>query len=174
MLRYRAVDIHHDRDTLLEFHCRINYASETPWARAVPYERYREKWLSTSQPESFISHLAETMKDEGTVVEILEDDGTAVGYIWMTFTNVPDYDVTIAEVEDIIVVADHRRRGIGLEVLAHMEGIARDRGATVLRSDTGIENVVAQRLHEKFGFKPYRIHYEKLLRKPPDIAEGIK
>jgi len=72
MLRYRAIDVKQDKDMLLEFHCRINYESETPYARTVSYEQYRKKWLSTSQPKGYLSHLADTLKDERTMAEILE------------------------------------------------------------------------------------------------------
>jgi hypothetical protein len=72
--------VNRDKTVLLEFHCRINYESETPYARTVPYAEYRKKWLSTSQPLSFLSELARTMKDQRTIAEILEDNDQAVGY----------------------------------------------------------------------------------------------
>jgi ribosomal protein S18 acetylase RimI-like enzyme len=162
--RFRAIDVDRDRGILLELHCRINYASDTPWARAQPYERYREKWLTTSQPESYLAHLAETLKDERTIAEMWEDEAGAVtGYLWVTFTDMADYEITVAEVMDIAVVPEYQQRGIGLEMLKHAEEVAHARGARLLRSDTGVENVASQRLHEKTGFKPYRIQYEKAL-----------
>jgi ribosomal protein S18 acetylase RimI-like enzyme len=163
MLRFRTVKIDKDKDVLLEFHCRINYASDTPYARKMPYKEYREKWLSTSQPASYISHLAETMKDKRTIAEILEDNGATVGYLWVTFSDIQGYDITIASIMDIIVSPDYQRRGIGLMMLKHIERLAKETGATLLRSDTGIDNVASQKLHEKFGFKPYHILYEKVL-----------
>jgi len=164
MFRYRTIDVRKDRKTLLEFHCRINYESETPYARNIPYEQYRKKWLSTSQPNAFLSHLAETMKGERTMAEILEYNGSAVGYLWVTFTDIHDYHITIAEVMDITVAPDYQRRGIGTKILKHIEEKARECGAHLLRSDTGIDNIASQKLHQKFGFKPYRIHYEKIIR----------
>jgi ribosomal protein S18 acetylase RimI-like enzyme len=164
MLRYRAVDVKRDEKILLEFHCRINYESETPYARTVPYEQYRKKWLSTSQPREYLSHLAATMKDERTMAEILEDKGSVVGYLWVTFNDIHDYNLTIAEIMDIAVASSHQRRGIGLSMLRRIEEVARRKGATLIRSDTGVENTASQKLHEKFGFKPYRIHYEKIIR----------
>ena len=163
MFRYRVIDIKEDKAVLLEFHCRINYESDTPYVRTVPYEKYREKWLSTSQPESYLLDLARTMKDERTIAEILEDKNVEVGYLWVTFADIQDYDITIAQIMDITVAPNYQRRGIGLKMLRRIEKLAKKRGATLLRSDTGIENVASQRLHESFGFKPYRIHYEKVL-----------
>lgn len=81
----------------------------------------------------------------------------------MTFTDIQGYNIAVAKVMDIAVTTDYRRRGIGTQMLEHIEETARKRGATLLRSDTGIENKASQKLHEKFGFKPYRIHYEKII-----------
>jgi ribosomal protein S18 acetylase RimI-like enzyme len=163
MFRFRAVDINKDRSILLEFHSRINYESDTPFARQGSYEKYREKWLNTSQPESYLSDLARTMKDSRTIAEILEDNGAAVGYLWVAFVDVKGYDITIADLMDIAVAPDHQRRGIGFMMMERIEKMAKERGATLLRSCTGIENVASQKLHEKFGFKQYRIDYEKVL-----------
>lgn len=163
MLQYRDVDANADRDLLLELHCRVNYESETPMARKTPYEAYREKWLSTSQTDHFLSDLRKSLKDERTMAEILEDDGNVVGYLWVTFMDIRDYNVTAAEVMDIIVIPEYQRQGIGSKMMRHIEELTRERGAAVLRSDTGFENEASQRLHEKRGFKPYRIRYEKLL-----------
>lgn len=164
MFQYRRVNVRKDRDKLLEFHCRINYESETPVARKVPYEQYRQKWLGTNQPETYLSDLSKSMKNKRTIAEILEDSCISIGYLWVTFTEIQGYNMTIAEIMDIIVTPEHQRRGIGLSMLTRMEQMAKKRGATFLRSDTGIENVASQKLHEKFGFRIKRIEYEKILR----------
>lgn len=146
MFRFRVIDINKDRSILLEFHCRINYESDTPFARKVSYEKYREKWLNTSQPESYLSDLTKTMRDSRTIAEILEDNGVAVGYLWVAFIDVEGYDITIAELMDIAVAPDHQHHGIGLMMMKHIEEIAKKQGATLLRSCTGIENVASQKV----------------------------
>ena len=163
MFRYRRINVKNDRAILPELHCRINYESETPYARKLSYDQYREKWLKTSQPEDYLSHLAKTMKDKRTIAEILEDKDKIVGYLWVTFTDIKDYNITIASVMGIIVVPSYQRRGIGLGMMNHIEETSRKNGATLLRSDTGIQNVASQKLHEKAEFKPCRINYEKIL-----------
>jgi GNAT superfamily N-acetyltransferase len=166
MLPHRVIQVEQDRETLLEFHCRINYESETPYARRIPYETYRRKWLTTSQPESYLAHLAETMEDRRTLAEIWEQDGTIIGYLWVVFHDILDYDITIAEVRDLAVAPPSQRQGVGIRLLQHAEDVARKHGATLLRSDTGSENVASQRLHETMEYRPYRICYEKILRYP--------
>jgi GNAT superfamily N-acetyltransferase len=163
VFRFRRIGIENDREMLLEFHCRINYESETPYMRKLPYEEYRDKWLTTGQPESYLGDLEKTMNENRTIAEILEDGDATAGYLWVTFTNVQDYKITIAGIMDIAVASSYQRKGIGILMLKHIEELAKKRGATLLRSDTGIENVGSQKLHESFGFKPYRIHYEKIL-----------
>ena len=163
MFRFRSVDVKNDRELLLESHCRINYESETPEMRRSSYEEYRRKWLSTSQPENFLSDLEKTMKDSRTIAEVLEDGDFAAGYLWVTFTDLKDYNITIAHVVDILVSLNYQRKGVATMMLRRTEELSKERGATLLRSETGIENVASQKLHESFGFKPYRICYEKIL-----------
>jgi len=169
MLSPRKIDIKADRDTLLELHCRINYESDTPLARSEPYDQYREKWLNTSpsQPEVFLKDLAESMKDKRTIAEIWEDDGNVVGYLWVKFSDLRwgDEDLNIAEFYDLAVTDNYQRRGIGRKLLSHAEQLARERGADILRSGTGIENTASQKLHTGSAFETYYIRYEKLLNK---------
>lgn len=98
MLTIRDVDVQSDRETLLEFHCTANYESESPWARSGPYDQYRAEWLSTPQPESFLSSLAGSMSDERTIAEIWQDAGRPVAYLWVRFTDIQGYELTYAEV----------------------------------------------------------------------------
>jgi len=106
------------------------------------------------------------MKDIRTIAEVWEDKGSIIAYAWVIFTDIRDYNLTIAEVMDIAVAPDYQRRGIGLEMLTHIEQLARERGANILRSGSGIENVASQGLHEKSGFTTYRMLYEKVLNSP--------
>jgi hypothetical protein len=151
MLRYRPIDVEKDRDALLEMHSQIIYSSGSPLERRTSLEDSREKWMSTPQPESYLKRLKETMKDVRNFAEFLEDeDGKLAGYLWVWFEDIEGYDTAIAYVMD-------------LGVTEEFEEEVRSRGATLLRSDTGIENEASQKLHEKFGFERYHVDYEKNL-----------
>ena len=167
MLCPRTIDPNRDKDLVLEFHCRINYECESWWAKELPYDQYRQKWLNTSQPAGFFSSLIESMSDKRTIAEIWEINGLPIAYPWVTFTDVEDYDFTFAEINDMAVRDQYQRKGIGTRMFEHIEQLARERGAQVLRSETGIENKVSEYFHRQFGFKPYRIRYEKLLVERP-------
>ena len=45
-LHHLKIDIEADKDYILERHCRVNYACDTPWARKTPYTTYQQKWFS--------------------------------------------------------------------------------------------------------------------------------
>ncbi len=167
--RPRTVDLAQDQDFVLELHCQGNYESDTPCLRRLSYEAYRQHWLGTRQPEGFLRHLQISLGDSRAFAEVWEDDGRPIGFLWVGFTDTDGYG-TIAEVWDIELVADYRGRGLGMEMLAHAEAVARDRGAHILRSETGVENQASQALHAKAGFQTYRLLFEKLLRAPPGLT----
>jgi GNAT superfamily N-acetyltransferase len=168
MLRHRPADLDVDREALLEFHCLGNYHSDSPWARTMPYEDYRDKWLSTSQPAQFLAAVRRSLDDARTIVEIWEDGDSAgllvpVAFLWLGFTDMRDYEVAVAEVNDIAVAPERQGEGLGRAVLRFAEQQARVRGANILRSETGVENLTSQGLHQSEGFETYRYLYEKRL-----------
>jgi len=165
VIRPRTINIEADKSLILEFHCQTNFASDSPWARKISYEHYREKWFSTSQPEDFYTYLTETIQDRKTIAELWIDEETnqVVGYVWVVFHEVEEYGLSIAEINDLLVAPVFQGRGIGLQMLQYVEEKATEQGANLIRSETGIENRPSQRLHEKFGFHTYRILFEKKL-----------
>ena len=163
MITHRDLDVATDRGTLLEFHATTNYESGTPWLRLIPFEQFRRWWLGSSQVAAYLADLTESLKDRRTIAEIWEDDGSVVAYVWARFTDIPVYGLTVAQVEDVAVVPEYRRRGIATLLMAHVEQLAVERGANLLRSGTGIENVASQELHRSLGFHTIRLDYEKIL-----------
>lgn len=151
-----------DKEALLELHCEINYACDSSWARELPYAEYRDKWMSTSQPEQYYASLVRSTEDPRTMVELAEtEEGRLIGYLWVEFADVPDYGLTIAEIRDFIVVRERRGQGFALQMLSHIEETAKHYGANLLRSETGAGNTASRRLHGKFGFDTYRVALEK-------------
>ena len=165
MIRHREIDIVKDREILFGFHCEINYECESDFAKETPYEIYRKKWLNTeNQVKEYISTLSKSMDDNRTIADILEDEnGIVLGYLWVTFSDIRDYNLSIAEINEIAVTKQFRKSGIGTYAIEYTEKIAKMRGANILRSGTGYGNVSSRGIHERCGFKPYRIEYEKIL-----------
>ena len=174
MLTQRVVEVDRDKDVLLELHCKANYATETPWARAMPYETYRARWLESGQSKSYLASLTRSLDDVRTIVEIWQEDSEDVGYVWVTFHDVEGYGLTFAEVDDISVLPAHQRRGVGDAMFDRVEVLAAERGASWIRAETGIEATASQRLHAKRGFYQFRVGYEKLLVEEVPVIEAVK
>lgn len=166
MIRHRKIDISKDKETLLDYHCEINYECESDFGKQMPYELYRKKWLNAEkQVEEFVLALSNSMDDNRTIAEILEDDGGAtLGYIWVTFTDIIDYNLVIAEINEIAVSKQYRNTGIGTYAIEYIEKLVKIKGATILRSGTSYGNNMSKKLHEHCGFHTYRIEYEKELK----------
>lgn len=164
-LIHRSIDFENDRDYILERHCRINYACESPWMREKSYHDYRSEWFSfTSQVSGFYGYLERTVQDDRTIAEIIEgEDGRIVGYLWVTFCEDEEMDFRFAEIQEIYIEEEFRRHGVATQLYEYAEAKARRNDAKVIRSGTGLCNSASLQLHERLGFAPYRYEFEKLL-----------
>lgn len=79
-----------------------------------------------------------------------------------------------AEVKRMFVRPSYRGLGLGKAMLAHLAGYAQQQGVPVLRLETGIYQIEAIGLYERFGFQrrppfgdyredPMSIYFEKLI-----------
>jgi aminoglycoside 6'-N-acetyltransferase I len=71
----------------------------------------------------------------------------------------------VGYIEGWYVAETHRNRGIGGKLLAAAEDWARGQGCVEMASDTWIDNVVSQRVHEGLGYEVVDrcVHYRKML-----------
>ena len=160
----RDIDIGNDMEFVLNCHCKINYACETEERKKEGYNKYAEKWFSTKQPKEFYEHLSRSYKNNRSIIAICEINSKRIGYLWMSFSNIENYNFIIAEIEDIYIEEKWRKRGYGLKLMNYAENKSKESGANVLRSGTGFCNIASKNLHNKAGFAPYRIEYEKKLK----------
>lgn len=170
-LIHRSIDFERDRDYILERHCRINYACESPWKREMSYPDYRSEWFSlTGQVSGFYGYLERTAQDDRTIAEIIEwEDGRIAGYLWVTFCEDEENDFRFAEIQEIYIEEEFRRHGVATQLYEYAEAKARRNDAKVIRSGTGLCNNASIQLHEKLGFAPYRYEFEKLLINKNDL-----
>jgi len=161
-LQHVRIDLSADLDYILERHCRVNYECDTPWARKLPYERYRANWFLDTG--GFLSALRESMDDPRTIAEIIKTgSGEYVGYLWSPFRG-DDPSFIWADVQDIYVEEPFRRLGVAAYLMDYAEKSAAKNGAKVIRSGTGCENFKSQNMHKKLGYYQYRMEYEKVLK----------
>ncbi len=80
---------------------------------------------------------------------VLLDDGRAIAG-----GGIKRLDERACEIKRMYVAPEARGRGVGRELLAALEDLARDLGYAVARLDTGAKQPRAQRMYERAGYAP--------------------
>jgi ribosomal-protein-alanine N-acetyltransferase len=97
------------------------------------------------------AYLQQLVQSEASATWIAEQDGKITGFA------VADWDRDIgtpeAYIQTIEVAPEHRRLGIGNELLRRVEGTAQTAGADSIWLHVDSENTPAIRLYEAFGYK---------------------
>lgn len=104
--------------------------------------------LLTLTPREFCSHMTvEEMADEETTVFVARADGVAVACGALR-----RHGDGIGEVKRMYTVPQCQGEGIGGQILARIEALARDEGLTRLVLETGHVHHAAYRVYERGGF----------------------
>ena len=163
MLTQRPINLERDRDFVLDLYCLRDWEDLPSWARNPSYRQYREGWLQTSQPTTFLSDLEESLAQNRTVAEVWLEGETPVGFLWIVLADLEGSHLTFAEIRALVVSIAHQRRGIGGLMLQHAEAEAARLGAVSIRSEMATENEAARAMHGKQGFTVATYQYEKVL-----------
>jgi GNAT superfamily N-acetyltransferase len=102
--------------------------------------------------ETALLALAVDPADIVATVLAVDSEGTAIGHAALRILDGE------WEVKRVIVGGDQRGRGVGRALMAELETIARDSGATRLILQTGNRQPEAVFLYEKIGYTPIPIY----------------
>jgi ribosomal protein S18 acetylase RimI-like enzyme len=98
--------------------------------------------------------LARMLEDpERRVVLVAERDGAVIGMVTAQLIISTAEGAPSALLEDLVVDAADRGRGVGRELVAAIEGWARARGATRLQLLADRDNSAALRFYERLGWR---------------------
>ena len=117
------------------------------------FDSYRVFYNQESDLESARAFLKERLINKDSVVFIAYDESTPVGFVQLypTFSSVSMKKSWI--LNDLYVNAAARKKGFGEKLLKKAIEFAEETGAKGLSLETGHDNVTAQSLYEKIGFK---------------------
>lgn len=90
--------------------------------------------------------------NEREIVCIAVQNGIGAGYCCAQQIRSMCYDRDFAEIEELYVQPEFRRRGVGEKLMALMEETLRAKGITHFHLCTGVKNLPARSLYEKVGF----------------------
>jgi ribosomal protein S18 acetylase RimI-like enzyme len=122
-------------------------------ALAELFDAYRVFYQQESNLEGARNFLKERLVNEDSVVFIASDEGNPVGFVQLypTFSSVSMKRSWV--LNDLFVKKTVRKKGFGEKLLKKAIEFAEETGAKGLLLETGQDNVTAQRLYEKIGFK---------------------
>ncbi len=90
--------------------------------------------------------------NEFYVAELTEGGGFA-GYVWFGVSERPFSGVKIGWIYDIMVLPEHRGKGVGEALLKHALEVSRERGFDEIGLMVNAKNRVASSLYDKLGFR---------------------
>jgi GNAT superfamily N-acetyltransferase len=126
------------------------------------FDAYRQFYGQKPDPEGARRFLAERLARGESVIFAAMEDGQALGFtqLYPSFSSVSMKPIWI--LNDLFVVVEKRRRGIGARLLGAASDHARRTGAARLVLSTADTNTKAQALYEREGWRRDTafLHYE--------------
>jgi ribosomal protein S18 acetylase RimI-like enzyme len=102
------------------------------------------------------------MRDVETAF-IAEVEGEAVGFASLRVVPYLSDDAPYAELTELYVAPEYRRRGIARALMAHAEALAKERGAGEVILLTGLDNEEAQAFYRALGYGDYGLAMQRSL-----------
>jgi ribosomal protein S18 acetylase RimI-like enzyme len=117
------------------------------------FDSYRVFYKQESDFQGARAFLKERFINEDSVLFIAYDESNPVGFVQLypTFSSVSMKKSWI--LNDLYVNASARKKGFGEKLIKKAIEFAEETGAKGVSLETGHDNVTAQRLYEKIGFK---------------------
>ena len=119
------------------------------------YARGPEGQLAPLPPEARANLAPGLRRHPSALVLLAVADGDSAGaavcfWGFSTFAGKP-----LLNIHDLVVFPQYQNRGIGSDLLAEAERLARERGCCKLTLEVHDTNANAKRLYERFGFGPW-------------------
>lgn len=117
------------------------------------FDSYRVFYQQESNVEGARNFLKERLENEDSIVFIAYDEGNPIGFVQLypTFSSVSMKRSWV--LNDLFVNETARKKGFGEKLIKAAIDFAGDTGSKGVSLETGNDNVTAQRLYEKIGFK---------------------
>lgn len=137
----------------------ITIAASTDWDSLFPIIKELRPMLT---PESFRSLVREAAARDQYEMHAAYEGESCVAVMGFRIL----FDLVHGKhlyVDDLVVTASYRSRGIGALLLQHAELVAAQLGCTGLRLSTGVENADGIKFYQKEGWQSRAIVFKKKL-----------
>jgi len=137
-----------------------------------------EVFCKKSGPTRPLEFLVRRMHGPDSAVLVALLDAEVVGVLEVVMKPPPDRDGhvprRVALIDNVVVRASHRRRGIGSKLFAHAETWAIDQGATAMELNVWSTNTPAKRLYESLGYAARLVRMERSLECKSRASEQVE
>lgn len=130
-------------------------ASDVPSLLGLMRAFYTEDGYPFSEPGARAAVIQLLENDRAGRVWIAAGDEAPLGYVVLTFGYSLEHHGVVAFVDELFVAADSRGRGLGTSGLALAEAECGVRGVRTLQLEVERDNVAAQELYRRSGFKDH-------------------
>ena len=124
------------------------------------FDQYMVFYNKPSAPDRYRQYLKERINNnEATVFMAYSLDNTPIGFVlnYHSFSSVSLGKIIV--LNDLYVAAEHRKKGIGHQLIERSLALARECGAVRVDLGTARDNHTAQSLYEKMGFVKDTVFY---------------
>ncbi|TSB47351.1 GNAT family N-acetyltransferase [Alkalicoccobacillus porphyridii] len=120
---------------------------------AYLFNLYRQFYHQPSNIDGAVSYIRERLEQKDSTIFIAEMEGSYVGFVQLypTFSSIAMQKALI--LNDLFVLEEARKMGIGDILLASAKEHALREGVTRLSLSTAIHNHAAQALYNKHGYE---------------------
>jgi diamine N-acetyltransferase len=98
----------------------------------------------------------EIMKDPKQIFLLVEEGSNPIGYVWMTLRDSAETPFKKTSrslyIHQISIEKNSSNKGAGSKVIAYIEQLGKELGATKLELDYWIDNTIARNFYKKAGF----------------------
>lgn len=112
----------------------------------------------------YSEYLKDVLKSPDYFTLVFEDNNEILGYLIATESNEPPvYEGTTGLILELSVTEKHRNKGIGEELVSHIEKYFKNKGIIRIECMVSDFNEISKGFWFKNGYKPYNIMCVKLL-----------
>lgn len=121
----------------------------------LSFDRQRFELAAAASEEGYTAFLRLQMKEEVVAIFVAERDGVVVGYVYAELEPLSWKELREAAgfIHDLAVDPQHQRGGAGAALMEQAAEWLRERGAPRIILCTAEQNVTAQRLFSRLGFR---------------------
>lgn len=136
-------------------------------ASAFDYDSLMKLYNSFVGSDRYSNHdndsFQRVLDNSRNFVFVAEEDDTLIGFVTFSVRDVIRYPKPIAELDELYVDPQHRKKGLGKELMKHVEEKAKELQCYRIFIESHYDHKAAHAFYESLGYTNYGYHFIKNL-----------